>query len=130
MMDPDFYDDDEGCWEGMEEETDPEEYVYDTFDHILDTNDPVDDDDPGPDYELDHMDMAMAFALSDEIRDAERKNYDIDENTDGENWEKAEKLAALSTRHKRGRKLKPFEQYISDICEGRRPLFKGKLGDT
>ena len=52
------------------------------------------------------------------------KQYDVDENTDKENWEEVQKLVALETRHeRRGKKLRPFEQYVNDICSGKRSLF-------
>jgi hypothetical protein len=100
--------------------------IYDTYDDVI-GHEHFEHDEPDG---LDAINMGLAFALAEEIRDAGREDYseedyseyDLDENTDIENWKKAEKMS-LSSRHET-RRLRPFEQYIDDICKGRRPLFE------
>jgi hypothetical protein len=101
-----------------------EDYEYDTFDRITDEPDgPLEDVDPiDP---LNATTMGMAFALADEIREAEQEGktsskYDLDENTDEENMRLA---MAVNQTHQDYERLRPFEQYIDDICKGRRKLF-------
>jgi hypothetical protein len=62
--------------------------------------------------------MGMAFALADEIADAERGRYDLDEGTDAQNA----RLASLMVRasdYREQSNLRPFEQKVADICSGR-----------
>jgi hypothetical protein len=108
-----------------------EEYLYDTFDQIIDTN--------RGDQEMDIFDdimgpeeMGLAFALAEEMRDAEYETeeedfnrvFDVDEHTDEDNLKKAMETSSLQARHGTKNKLRPFEQYVDDICKGRRPLFE------
>ncbi len=123
--------------------SDTEEYIFDTYDRIIDTNG---SDDIMNEFEhgLSAEGMGMAFVLAEEMRDEERayvdqlaeeiadqlstekseRSEDIDEETDKKNWEKVMKLASLQSRHRDRSKLRPFEQYIDDICKGRRGLFE------
>jgi len=104
-----------------------EDGVYDTFDDIIDDL----GDTPGaqempelidePDY-LDATAMGMAFALADEIADSRKGRYDLDESTDAENAQLASLMTRVADNKETGR-LRPFEQYIDDICKGRRKLF-------
>ncbi len=135
MTDPDFYEDEE--YRDGEEE-----YIFDTYDRIIDDveldpemYDPDSEFNPEiqPDDEfglgmeetdegLDATTMGMALALADAINETEGKRWDVDEDTDRENWEQ---IQALATRHNStdNKPLRPFEQYIDDICKGRRSLF-------
>lgn len=83
--------------------------------------------------------LGLALSFADEVRDEERerlsyqksrkkkgKLHEIDENTDRENMRKAQKYMSLSSREERTSNLRPFEQYIDDICKGKRPLFPKK----
>jgi len=100
--------------------------IYDTYDTITESEHLERGDLDG----IDAVTMGMALALSEEIRDANRaaqdesdySEYDIDENTDEENLEQVKKLS-LNSRFET-RRLRPFEQYVDDICKGRRPLFE------
>ena len=137
-IDPDFFFDD------MREEFGEDE--YDDYDSIIDEEDLFDriDNDLDDIYleefpeevversttsndPLSNAELAgMAFAFGAEMRDEERKRkYDIDEKTDKENWDKAMRLTSLQSRHTtKKKKLRPFEQYVDDICKGKRPLFE------
>lgn len=99
-----------------------EEYEYDTFDRITDEPDgPLEDVDPIDPFNA--ATMGMAFALADEIREAEREGkdkYTLDEETDEENMRLA---MAVNQTNEEYERLRPFEQYIDDICKGRRKLF-------
>lgn len=105
-----------------------EEYLYDTYDQIIDTNMGERDrdlfDEMGPE------EMGLAFALAEELHEEFDRDIDldlgvdVDEDTDKRNWEQAMKLTSLQDRHGEKRRLRPFEQYIDDICKGRRPLFE------
>ena len=100
--------------------------IYDTYDTITELEHLERRDLDG----IDAITMGMAFALSEEIREANREaqdesdysEYDVDENTDKENLEQIKRLS-LSSRFET-RRLRPFEQYVDDICKGRRPLFE------
>jgi len=102
--------------------------IYDTYDEIIDDIDETSGAEERPEFidEPDYLDataMGMAFALADEIAESERGQYDLSESTDEENM----RLASLMTRAADNRetgKLRPFEQYIDDICRGRRKLFE------
>jgi hypothetical protein len=109
-----------------------EEYLYDTYDQIIDTNIGIFDDIISPE------ELGLAFALAEEMSDVENqnceiekeynqgigRNFDIDEDTDKDNWEKATIISSLQARQGEKRRLRPFEQYVDDICKGRRPLFE------
>ena len=66
----------------------------------------------------DQLGTAMAFG---EMLADENKVYDVDENTDRENWEGVMKLYPLQGLHDstNTRRLSKFEQYINDITSGR-----------
>lgn len=83
--------------------------------------------------------LGLALSFADEVRDEERerlsyqrsgkkkvKLHEVDENTDKENMRKAQKYMSLTSREERASNLRPFEQYIDDICKGKRPLFPRK----
>lgn len=96
---------------------------YDTCDSITDVPDrPLDDGEHGI-FPLGADGMGMAFALADEIADANRAaQYDLDEDTDAMNMALAMSSDGDEYYYE---KLRPFEQYIDDICKGRRKLFGG-----
>jgi hypothetical protein len=109
------------------ESIDGGDYLYDTYDQIIDTNEWERDQDP-----LDRMgaeEIGLAFALGDEIREEFvqeidlDERVDIDEDTDRQNFEQVTNLLSLQSRYNKGKNLRPFEQYVDDICKGRRPLF-------
>jgi hypothetical protein len=69
----------------------------------------------------------LAEELSNENFDHEldlNSGVDIDEDTDRTNWEQVMRMSSLQSRHKGRKRLRPFEQYVDDICKGRRPLFE------
>jgi len=109
------------------ESIDGGDYLYDTYDQIIDTNEWEGDQDP-----LDKMgpgEIGLAFAIGDELReefgremDLDEK-VDIDEDTDRQNFEQVSNLLSLQSRHDRKKNLRPFEQYVDDILKGRRSLF-------
>ena len=113
------------CCNGIE----GEDYLYDTYDQIIDTN--RGDQDLDLFERMGPEEVGLAFALAEELHDEDfdpeldlNTEVDIDEDTDRENWEKASKISSLQARHGERRKLRPFEQYVDDICKGRRPLFE------
>jgi len=111
-MDPDYYDDDD---EGFEA---GEEYVYDTFDQIIDESvfDEVDPDrDDNYDWDINGAEMGLMGALASEM--CEEHKYSVDENTDKENWERAIMTNPLSSRHQVGSNLQPFERYVQDYIK-------------
>lgn len=126
MMDPDYYEDeyaadpDEDQFTAL---TEDEDLFYDTYDRIIEESefDPAYDFERSAPGELDELEFGMAFAIAEGfIRDEEREL--LDENTDKENWEEAMRLNPVN----RGTRvnLRPFEQYIDDICKGKRSLFE------
>lgn len=127
MMDPDFYEDDESS-----SFIDKEEYVYDTYDSIFvdEESDPdvmsdLETEFQGElDRDLNAMHMGMAFALGEEIAEANRKNYEVDELTDAENMESVVRITALENRHTKKQNLRPFEQYVDDMLNGRRSIYE------
>jgi hypothetical protein len=104
-----------------------EDYLYDTYDQIIDTNMGERDqelfDRMGPE------EIGLAFALAEELHEEFDRDIDlylgvdVDEDTDRRNLEQITKLSSLQARHGKKR-LRPFEQYVDDICKGRRPLFE------
>lgn len=58
---------------------------------------------------------ALAFA---DLLSAEKKTYEVDENTDKENWDTAMELCSLQERGSNKRVLPDFEQYIEEILSG------------
>lgn len=119
-MDPDFY-------------TEETVHCDDSFDEIYDNglDDPFEDldshfnfSDFDPDVEqeikeslypdqLDADQLALAMAFG-EFTANENNPYDIDENTDKENWENTMRLYPLHKQHN----LSTFEQYINGITSG------------
>jgi epoxyqueuosine reductase QueG len=67
----------------------------------------------------------MAFAFAEEIASSRDNNkYDVDENTDAENWMQASRyMATKSSKQPRQSSLQPFEKLVDDICKGRRSFF-------
>ena len=111
-MDPYYLFDDDDYDEGYE---DGQEEVFDTYDEIIDESELFGDDDPdGNDYDWDinGAEMGLIGALASELS-AGRK-YDVDENTDKENWRRATQIVSLNSRHQVGSKLKPFERYVQE----------------
>jgi hypothetical protein len=108
-MDPLFFGDDDyddGYHDGLEE-------ADDSLDEIIDEFDPDSQDDY--DWEISGAEMGLIGALASEL--SARRSYDVDENTDKENWEKAQQVAPLGSRHQVGSKLRPFEQYVQDYIK-------------
>ena len=108
--DPDFYE---------------EEHVFDTFDDISDEPDRPLEDFENPIAALDATAMGMAFAFGAEMADSRKavenlKDYELTEETDEENMRLAMAMNQTDTEYER---MRPFEQYIDDICKGRRKLF-------
>lgn len=68
----------------------------------------------------------MAFAFAEEIASSKSKSkYDLNEDTDAENWLEASRYIKASSKNRRQKgKLRPFEQMVDDICKGRRSLFE------
>jgi hypothetical protein len=119
----------EGAYEGIDGGSmGGEDYLYDTYDQIIDTNRGGQGQDlfdsMGPE------EIGLAFALAEELHEEFDREInldlevDVDEDTDRENWEQAVKLSSLQSRHGKRKRLRPFEQYVDDICKGRRPLFE------
>ena len=54
----------------------------------------------------------------------EKKVYDVDENTDRDNWAKVARISSLRSRKK---SMRSFESYVNDICSGKRSLFPGDI---
>ena len=86
---------------------------FDAFDTFIEQD--VVNSDP---LSADQLGLAMAFG---EFASIQEKTYDVDENTDEENWENAMNLCSLQDRHNsvHGQKLAVFEQYINDITSGK-----------
>jgi hypothetical protein len=115
MMDPDYCEDD-GFSEGDDGE---EEYIFDTFDRVIDESE-LDAPDPEGDSGMSSEHWGMAFALADEIADERKEgDYDLDERTDGDNFHQAMKQNPPTG----DKELPKFEQIVQDICQGRRSLF-------
>lgn len=64
--------------------------------------------------------MGLAGALSEEIS-ADGNEYNLDESTDEENWNKT---MLYNRDNATIYELPPFEQYIRDICDGKISLLK------
>lgn len=91
-------------------------YSDDLFDRAIDF--------PNVEDRVDSRTLGLSLALSSEMHDIERKAYSVDSNTDAENMRQAMRLTSLSNRTREGSRLRPFEQYVDDICKGRRRLFE------
>jgi len=118
MMDPDYCEDDGFSEDYSDDEA--EEYVFDTFDRVID-EDELDDPDPEGDSGMSSQHWGMAFALADEMADERKEgDYDLDERTDDDNMRQAMRQNPPSGEDK---ELPKFEQIVQDICQGRRSLF-------
>jgi hypothetical protein len=117
MMDPYFFDDDDSWDDGFDA---GEEYVYDTYDSIINEDEVFGEEDSDRDennydydWEIDGAEMGLMGALASEM--SERSNrYDVDENTDRENWRRAAEATEFASRGQKGSNLRPFESYVQD----------------
>lgn len=115
-MDPDFFEDicgdygEDDCLFGTHEKPDDADNID------IDPYENLDEDDVTSDATT----MGMAFALASEMN-AKKGKYDLDEDTDKENWKEA--MSLQSRFQMEEKELRPFEQYIDDICKGRRSMF-------
>jgi len=113
-----------------------EDYVYDTYDDILDEQD-INLEEPEVEAgasminenadaisEATIMGLALSFAaeIAEEERIVVKERYDVNERTDAENME----MVSLLNRGGRRRALTPFEQHVDDVCKGRKKLFGNK----
>ena len=64
-------------------------------------------------------DIGDALAFADLLSDEKKIAYDMDENTDKENWDTAMELCSLQERGTNNRILPDFEQYIEKILLGK-----------
>lgn len=115
-MDPDFYTEDlEFYSDGCSNENDP----FDDIDQPLESDEfdaDIEKDIKESLYtEADQIALAMGFG---EFIVNDKKVYDIDENTDRENWEGAIKLCSLQKEKEHDQDK--FEQYINGITSGQR----------
>jgi hypothetical protein len=114
---------------GLTAEDGFEDYVYDTYDQIIDDLDETSGAEMQPDY-LDDYDplnaaaMGMAFALADEIAEAEKGRYDLDAETDETNMRMASLMTRAASNHEPAR-LRPFEQYVQDFCRNADEFLRG-----
>jgi len=129
MIDPDFYEDVDPDFffdtAGEEAEIDAayqEEYVFDTYDEIIDEDvlgfndiDP-DLDENNYDWDIDGAEMGLMGALAAEMSEESRR-YDVDENTDRENWKRAVEAPTYTSRQQQRSNLRPFEQYVQDYIK-------------
>ena len=113
-FDPDYFYSEDPLNCSSDELDSGETYLYDTYDQIIDTIE--------SDIDIDGAELGIALALADEIADSERR-YNLNKNTDDENWKNAAKYMSLERRFEKKKNLRPFEQFVDDICSGRRPLF-------
>ena len=129
MMDPEFFFDNENeadtepffdVASDHEEFIDEEEYIYDTYDCIFDN----------PESEFNHLDslreefgesndhsdssmfIGSALAFADLMKDKER--YEVNKNTDKDNWKKVMLMSSIGSYTEAGSRLQPFEQYVKD----------------
>ena len=69
-----------------------------------------------PDHlNADQLGLAMAFG---DLVSKDKEEYDVDEDTDDENWKNAMKLYPLQSRYNTSQDLSGFEKYISGITSG------------
>jgi len=120
-MDPDFYTEDDVFHDDFEEEM-GDEWSGNFFKNSDDLFTPFDEldieDALYPDQlNADQLGVALAFG---EILSEDRGVYDVDEDTDKENWEGVMKLYPLQEAHHstNARSLSRFEQYINGITSG------------
>jgi hypothetical protein len=116
MIDPDFFNDGEN---------DGEDYGdnYDTYDRIVGEEE-IERLSEGDDYRgMSSEHWGMAFALADEIAEEERlkksQEYELDENTDEENY----RQAMLQNPFANQKPESNFDRIINEICSGRRSIF-------
>jgi hypothetical protein len=103
---------------GFDDQLD-EDQTFDTYDRIVDEDELTDDKDDDFDLRPEHLGLAFAFAET--VVDGEKsKQYEVDEDTDRENWDAVQRLVALDTRHRSRKELRPFDQLVDDICKGKR----------
>jgi hypothetical protein len=70
---------------------------------------------------LDAADIGLAMSFADHLAS---RDYEVDENTDRENWEAVKKLVSLQSRHQQPKKkLRRFESYVQEILDGKRSIF-------
>jgi len=89
------------------------------FDDTLDDDTFRIEDEPEFDEVEDYIDadeMGLLLAIAEDIS---RRPIDVDEDTDGDNWERA----SLMSNQSYGPPKRPFEKMIDDICAGRQGLF-------
>lgn len=121
-MDPDFYTEDDDIFrDGFEREID-DEWANNFFDGVDTLSDFFGKQDIDTTLAPDHLDAdqlgtALAFG---EILSDDRDVYDMDEDTDRENWEGVMKLYPLQGMYhsKNVRSLSKFEEYINGITSG------------
>lgn len=114
MIDPDFFDDGENEGEDYGDN-------YDTYDRIVGEEE-LESLDSGDVSDLSSEHWGMAFALADEMAEEarlERLDYELDENTDEENF----RQAMLQNPFPNGKPASRFDEIINEICTGRRSIF-------
>lgn len=123
-MDPDFYREEAAGFydEALEKDLEGEEEHWDErFFNELEEDEPEQDiqDIEGLLYpdRLNADQVGLSLAFGEFILD-DKKTYDVDENTDTENWENAMELCSLQDRHNSVRSLSEFEKYVNDIASG------------
>lgn len=121
-MDPDFYTEDDAIFcDDFERETEDEwaDNFFDDTDTLSSLFDEQNIDATLiPDHlNADQIGTALAFG---EILSDDRGDYDVDENTDKENWEGVMELYPLQGIHRSEnvRSLSKFEEYINGITSG------------
>lgn len=118
-MDPDFYTEDSLFHDDFEEETETE-WSDNFFESSNDLFTPFDEIDNAlyPDQlNADQLGTALAFG---ELLSEDKDKYNLDEDTDKENWEEVMKLYPLQGAYHSAdaRSLSKFEQYINGITSG------------
>lgn len=116
MIDPDFFNDGENDGEDCGE-------CYDTYDRIVGEEELEGlgmSDDSGDGMSAEHWGMAFALAdeMAEEARLARRVEYELDENTDEENYKQAMLQNPFSNK-----KTSRFDEIIEEIRTGRRSIF-------
>jgi len=105
-VDPDWFEEEQPQY--YNSMLDGEPVFFDTCDDIMCT-----DMDDG----LQEEDVASVLAMTEEIN---KMNFDVDEGTDDSNMQ----IVSMYSNRPKTKPLRPFEQYIDDICSGRRSLFE------
>lgn len=117
-MDPDFYTEDHDHFEeGVEDEW--SDNFFDNSDDLFDPFNELDIDGALHPGQLNADQLGIALAFGETLSD-DRDVYDMDEDTDKENWEGVMKLYPLQGAHHStdARSLSKFEQYINGITSG------------